>query len=69
MEFSIFLTAGQQTALRTNLLFRMSSFADLCHHELRATMPTKFGSKKIPKIFEIDLCWKTLHAGKKEKAA
>lgn len=34
-----------------------------CYHA------NKFGSKKIPKIFEIDLCWKTLHAGKKEKAA
>ena len=34
-----------------------------CYHA------NKFGSKNIPRIFEIDLCWKTLHAaGKKENA-
>ena len=33
-----------------------------CYHA------NKFGSKNIPRIFGIDLCWKTLHAGKKENA-
>ncbi|ACO68546.1 predicted protein [Micromonas commoda] len=68
MAFSIFLTAGQQTALRTNLLFRMSSFADLCHHELRATMPTRLGRRIFPR-FSISICvGRRCTQAKKEKA-